>query len=84
MQISIVGIIARNPRLILLAGHEKKQARKWILKWEKWPAIDAVSHQQVKPIEADIVNRPTQRFIEGTRTICELTDAARHTFHPDR
>ncbi len=83
-RINIEGIIAKNPQLILLAGHEKEQALKWMDKWEKWSAIDAVSHQQVKPIEADIVNRPTQRFIEGTRTICELIDAARQPLHSGR
>lgn len=76
-RINIEGIIAKNPQLILLAGHEKEQANRWMLKWEKWSAIDAVSHRQVKAIEADIVNRPTQRFIEGTQTICELIEAAR-------
>lgn len=82
-RINIEGIIAKNPQLILLAGHEKEQALTWKIKWEKWSAIDAVSHRQVKAIEADIVNRPTQRFIEGTRTICELIDAARQTSHSD-
>ena len=76
-RINIEGIIARNPQLILLAGHEQAQALSWVEKWKKWPAIDAVSREQVKAIEADIINRPTQRFIEGTTTICELVDAAR-------
>lgn len=82
-RINIEGIIAKNPQLIILAGHEKDQALEWMIKWEKWPAIDAVSQQQIKAIEADIMNRPTQRFIEGTRTICQLIDSARHTLYPN-
>lgn len=83
-RINIEGVIAKDPQLILLAGHEKEQALKWMDMWEKWTAIDAVSNQQIKAIEADIINRPTQRFIEGTRTMCELIDAARHTSHSAR
>ncbi len=78
-RINIEGIIAKNPQLILLAGHDSTQAAIWLEKWNKWPAISAVKNQQLKAIDADIVNRPTQRFIDGTRALCELIDGARHS-----
>lgn len=77
-KINIEGVIARNPQLILLAGHDNSQASNWITQWMQWPAIDAVTHRQVRQIDADIVNRPTRRFLEGTREMCELIDGARH------
>jgi iron complex transport system substrate-binding protein len=76
-RINIEGVIAKNPQLILLAGHNNTQSLSWVEGWMKWPAIEAVSHDQVKHIDADVVNRPTRRFLEGTREICELIDAAR-------
>lgn len=76
-KINIEAVIAKNPQLILLAGHDIKQASSWVDYWNKWPAINAVRRQQLKPINADIMNRPTQRFLNGARTVCKLIDAAR-------
>jgi len=76
-RINIEGVIAKNPQIILLAGHSAAQSVGWIDTWAKWPSIDAVAADQVKHIDADVINRPTQRFLEGTRQICELIDTAR-------
>ena len=77
-RINIEGVIAKNPQLILLAGHNETQSASWIGSWSKWPSINAVSTGQVKHIDGDVINRPTQRFFEGTRQICELIERARH------
>lgn len=76
-RINIEGVISKNPQLILLAGHNETQSAGWIDSWSKWPSIDAVSTGQVKHIDGDVINRPTQRFFEGTRQICELIEVAR-------
>ena len=76
-RINVEGVIAKNPQLILLAGHSQAQSPTWGKEWQQWPAIDAVAHDQVKQINPDIINRPTRRFLEGTREICELIDDAR-------
>ena len=76
-RINVEGVIAKNPQLILLAGHSQAQSPAWEEAWQQWPAIDAVANGQVKLINPDIINRPTRRFLEGTRELCELIDAAR-------
>jgi iron complex transport system substrate-binding protein len=76
-RINIEGVIAKNPQLILLAGHNETQSASWIDSWSKWPSIDAVSNGQIKHVNGDVINRPTQRFFEGTRQICELIEVAR-------
>ncbi len=76
-RINIEGVIAKNPQLILLAGHSVTQAAGWTDSWSKWSAIDAVSSGQIKYINADVMNRPTLRFLEGTRQVCELIESAR-------
>jgi iron complex transport system substrate-binding protein len=76
-RINVEGVIAKNPQLILLAGHSVTQAASWISTWSKWPSIDAVSKGQIKNINADVMNRPTLRFLEGTRQVCELIEIAR-------
>jgi len=62
---------------LITLNHDQTQAASWIDFWNKWPAIDAVKHQQLRPINADIMNRPTQRFLEGARIVCDLIDKAR-------
>lgn len=76
-RINVESVISRNPQLILLAGHDNTQTSSWLDNWEKWPAIRAVSDQQVKFVNPDIINRPTRRFLEATREICKLIDSAR-------
>jgi len=76
-RINIEGIISKNPQLILLASHEAGQTETWLREWQKWPAIAAVSDQQIKAIDANVMNRPTERFVRHTRTLCEQIDAAR-------
>ncbi len=76
-RINIEGVIAKNPQLILLAGHSVTQAASWIDTWSEWSSIDAVSSGQIKNIDADVMNRPTLRFLEGTRQLCEIIQSAR-------
>jgi iron complex transport system substrate-binding protein len=76
-RINIEGVIAQNPQLILLAGHSATQTASWIDTWSKWTSIDAVSSGQIKNIDADVMNRPTLRFLEGTRQVCEIIESAR-------
>lgn len=76
-RINIEGVIDKNPQLILLAGHDASQSSGWVDSWSNWHSIDAVENHQVKHIDANTINRPTRRFIEGTRKICELIEDAR-------
>lgn len=76
-RINIEGVLNANPQLILLAGHDNAQASGWLEKWQHWPAIDAVSKKQIHYLNPDIINRPTRRFLEGTRKVCEIIDAVR-------
>ena len=76
-RINVEGVISRNPQLILLAGHENAQTAGWREKWNNWPAIQAVANGQVRYVNPDIINRPTRRFLEGTRDICELINQVR-------
>jgi len=76
-RINIEGVIAKNPQLILLAGHNEARAEDWRQTWEKWPAINAVANHQVLYVNPDIVNRPTRRFFDATREICELIEVTR-------
>ena len=76
-KVSIEGVIASNPQLILLAGHTKVQSAEWRQNWQKWPVIDAVKHNAVSYIDANIMNRPTLRFIEGVRQVCDIVAQTR-------
>ncbi len=76
-RVSVEGVVAKNPQLILLAGHNQRQSAGWVDLWSKWPSIEAVSADQVKHVDANIINRPTRRFLQGTAQICQLIAQAR-------
>lgn len=82
-RINIEGVIASNPELILLAGHTPEQSAEWIKMWGKWPAIEAIKNDSISFIDSNIINRPTQRFIEGTRLVCEHIAQARAKLAPE-
>lgn len=77
-RINVEGVLAANPQLILLAGHANAQTTGWREKWQQWPAIEAVARGQLHYVNPDIINRPTRRFLEGTREVCEIIDAVRN------
>ena len=77
-RINVEGVLSANPQLILLAGHDNARASAWLEKWQQWPAIEAVARGQIRYVNPDIINRPTRRFLEGTRDVCEIIDAVRN------
>ncbi len=75
-RVSVESVIAKRPQIIIMGGHEESRSG-WQQSWLKWPAIDAVAKQQVVFINPDLVSRPTERLLAGTRRICQLLDEAR-------
>lgn len=76
--VSEEAVIAANPQVMLAAGMKKQddlQAR-----WAGINAIAAVQYKQQYQIDSDILNRPTPRFLEGTRAVCRSLDAARAVY----
>lgn len=72
-RISIEEVIRKKPDVIIIStmsgGEEFKKARD---EWMKWPSIPAVKNNRVYLINSDLINRPSQRIIQGLEAMARL------------
>ena len=68
-------VIAANPQVMLAAGMNKQDDLQ--SRWHQLPVITAVKNKQLYQIDGDILNRPTPRFLQGTRAVCDSLEKAR-------
>ncbi len=72
-RISIEEVIRKKPDIIIIATMGKQGefegARE---EWMKWKSIPAVRNNRVYLIDADIINRPSQRIIDGLEAMARL------------
>ena len=72
-RISIEEVIRKKPDVIIIStmggGEEFEKARD---EWMKWPSIPAVKNDQVYLIDSDLIDRPSQRIIQGLESIARL------------
>lgn len=69
-------VVAMNPDIIITADDGSGQPA-WLTGWTRFSGMSAVTNQQMYAINADRLFRPTLRFMEGTKELCELIDRAR-------
>jgi iron complex transport system substrate-binding protein len=72
-RISIEEVIRKKPDIIIIStmetGGEFEKARD---EWMKWKSIPAVKNNRVYLIDSDIINRPSQRIIDGLEAMARL------------
>ena len=72
-RISIEEVISKKPDIILISsmerGGEFEEARK---AWMKWSSIPAVKNNRVYLIDSDLIDRPSQRIIDGLEAMARL------------
>lgn len=76
--VSDEAVIAANPQVMISAGMKKQDDL--LGRWGKIRAISAVAQNQLYQIDGDILNRPTPRFLQGTRAVCDSLDKARAVY----
>ena len=74
-QTSIESILVLNPDVIL--APEQGTPPNWRQRWQEWPEINAVKGQHLYALNADLINRPTLRSVEGLEQVCQLLDLVR-------
>ena len=69
-------VIERDPEMIFasVSNNHVTQALEY---WQSLPFLTAVKNEHLYLLPADLMHRPTLRFFEGTRKMCELIDQAR-------
>ena len=74
--VNIEAVIDANPEVILSSGSEERMAN-WRSKWQRWSAIDAVKKNHLYLVPPDLLQRQSNRILEGAIYLCEFIDQAR-------
>lgn len=65
-----------NPQLIVTTPGPQKGEQP-LARWQRWPAMAAVSRQQLKTLPPDLLDRMGPRFADGVATLCQIIEGAR-------
>lgn len=74
--VSKEGVIALNPDVIITADDGSGMPL-WLAGWQSYPMMKAVKNDRLMAMNADLLFRPTLRFLEGAEELCRLIDSAR-------
>ena len=74
--VNIESVLAANPQIIISGGKKKNDLLDSGF-WQKWQGISAVKNQQLYAIPSDLLQRHSDRILEGTQLICEYIDLVR-------
>jgi iron complex transport system substrate-binding protein len=74
--VNIESVVAANPQIIISGGKNKSDLLDSGF-WRKWSGISAVKNQHLYAIPSDLLQRHSDRILEGTQLMCEYFDLAR-------
>lgn len=74
--VNIESVLAADPQIIISGGKRKTDLIDSGF-WRKWTGISAVKNQHLYAIPSDLLQRHSDRILEGTRLMCEYIDLAR-------
>jgi iron complex transport system substrate-binding protein len=72
-RISIEEVIRKKPDIIIISSMERGgEFEKAKQDWMKWQSIPAVKNNRVYLIDSDLIDRPSQRIIDGLEAMARL------------
>lgn len=74
--VNIESVVAANPQIIISGGKNKTDLLDSGF-WRKWSGISAVKNQHLYAIPSDLLQRHSDRILDGTRLMCEYVDLVR-------
>ena len=74
--INIESVVAADPEVIITGGSEQDQLD-WLDRWQQWAGISAVQHQHIYAIPSDLMQRHSDRILEGAEMMCNYFDQVR-------
>lgn len=74
--VNIESVLAADPQVIISGGKGKNDLLDSGF-WDQWPSITAVKNQHLYAIPSDLLQRHSDRILEGTRLMCEYIDLVR-------
>ena len=76
--VNIESVLAADPQVIITGGKSKSDLLDSGF-WDKWPSLSAVKNQHLYAIPSDLLQRHSNRILEGTGLMCEYIDLVRST-----
>ena len=74
--VNIESVVAANPQIIISGGNNKSDLLESGF-WRKWSGISAVKNQHLYAIPSDLLQRHSDRILDGTGLMCEYIDLVR-------
>jgi iron complex transport system substrate-binding protein len=74
--VNIESVVAANPQIIISGGKNKSDLLDSGF-WRKWAGISAVKNRHLYAIPSDLLQRHSDRILEGTQLMCEYIDLVR-------
>jgi iron complex transport system substrate-binding protein len=76
--VNIESVVAANPQIIISGGSKKSDLLDSGF-WRNWSGISAVKNQHLYAIPSDLLQRHSDRILEGTGLMCKYIDLVRST-----
>ena len=73
-QVSLENVLLRQPEVII---NTDETGNPQTVDWQQWPEIPAVKQQHIITLNADLLQRPTPRAIDGIQQLCSALDSVR-------
>jgi len=70
-------VLAKDPEAIM-GGGMGEDTPAWLESWKKYSSMQAVKENKLYFIPPSLVQRPTPRFLQGTKIMCEKLQQARN------
>jgi iron complex transport system substrate-binding protein len=74
--VNMESVLAKDPQVIISGGANKNDL--WDMGvWQKWPGLSAVKNRQIYSIPSDLLQRHSDRILQGAELVCRYLEQAR-------
>jgi iron complex transport system substrate-binding protein len=74
--VTVESVLLQNPEAII-SGESRTHPSDGLAMWKQYPALLATQRGNLFAVDADLMNRPGPRIIDGAAEMCEKLDQAR-------
>lgn len=79
--VTVEAVIAANPEAIVASGMGEARPE-WLDDWKRWTSITAVARDNLFFVPPDLIQRHTERLLDGAERLCQHLETARRRRPP--